>query len=610
MDVTAQKIQRTLSASNVQNSNANVNEKSYSGKRFTVASTVLKSYALSQVVSEEFVKANDENYIYIHDLDNLAIGNHNCLVADVDRLFKNGFKQRNGDCRPPKSISSAMQLLQVIFQSQSNEQFGGVAANHVDFTLAPYVQMSYEKHLSVAKEYGIADADKYAMERTIVETKQAAESFYHNLNTVHTRSGDQLAFTSINFGRDTSWQGRLVTKSLLEASIDGIGRYHTTSIFPISIFQYKKGINDVPGTPNYDLKQLAIKSLCKRIYPNFANCDWTEAHEDPDDIRTMFCTMGCRTMLGPDRFSDGKAIRDGRGNVSPVTVVLPKIAMESDSIDAFFIKLDNIIDVAVRCMVERFKYITSQSKESAPFMYGNQSILGFDGENIASALKHGTHAIGFIGLSETLTKLVGKNHVDSEARKLGLQIVERINIRAKEYSEKYNLNFSCYATPAESCCYTIMQKLKKEYGSANGIFDHDYLTNSFHIPVYQNIDLVEKIKIESEFTKYATGGTITYVELDGIPEQNPEAVEAIIDYAMMMNIPYFAINFPINTCEECGHSDNTMLYKCPKCGSDKIQHLARVTGYLSTDVKNMNIGKQSEVRERSKHISLDEEMEL
>ena len=535
----------------------------------------------------------------------MAIGNHNCLVADVDRLLKNGFKQRNGDCRPPKSISSALQLLQVIFQSQSNEQFGGVAANHVDFTLAPYVQMSYDKHLKIAQEYGIEDAEKYAKDRTIAETKQAAESFYHNLNTVHTRSGDQLAFTSINFGRDTSWQGRLITKSLLEASIDGIGRYHTTSIFPISIFQHKKGVNDKPGTPNYDLKQLAIKSLCKRIYPNFANCVWTEANEDPDDIRTMFCTMGCRTMLGSDRFSDGKAIRDGRGNVSPVTMVLPKIAMESSSIDEFFIKLDNVIDIAARCMVERFRYITSQSKDSAPFMYGNGSCLGFDGENIYDALKHGTHALGFIGLSETLIKLTGKNHTDSETRKLGLQIVERINQQAKKYSEKYNLNFSCYATPAESCCHTIMTKLKKEYGSANGLFDHDYLTNSFHIPVYQNIDIFEKIDIESEFTKYATGGTITYVEVDGIPDRNPEAIETLINYAMDHNIPYFAINFPINTCEDCGHSDNTMGSECPVCGSGNIQHLARVTGYLSTDVKNMNIGKQEEVRDRKKHTKIN-----
>lgn len=605
MELNLQKIQRTLSATNVQNSNANVNEKSFSGKRFTVAGTVLKSYALESVVSSEFVKANDENWIYIHDLDNLAIGNHNCLVADVDRLLKNGFKQRNGDCRPPKSISSALQLLQVIFQSQSNEQFGGVAANHVDFTMAPYVQMSYEKHLKTAREYEIKDAEKYAMERTVNETKQAAESFYHNLNTVHTRSGDQLAFTSINLGRDTSWQGRLVTRALLEASIDGIGRYHTTSIFPIAIFQYKKGVNDAPGTPNYDLKKLAIKSLCKRIYPNFVNCDWSEANEDPNDIRTMFCTMGCRTMLGTDRFSGGKAIRDGRGNISPVTMVLPKIAMESKSIDEFFIKLDYVIDLTVRCLVERFKYICSQSKDSAPFMYGNGSVYGFDeGQDIYDTLKHGTHAIGFIGLSETLIKLTGKNHVDPESRKLGLQIVERIANKAKSYSEKYNLNFSAYATPAESCCFTIMQKLKKEYGSANGIFDHEYLTNSFHVPVYEEINILDKIDIESEFTKYATGGTITYVELDGIPSYNEEAVETLIDYAMGKNIPYFAINFPINTCQDCGFSDNIMKDDCPKCGSKNIQHLARVTGYLSTDVKNMNIGKQEEVRDRVKHLSL------
>jgi len=405
-----------------------------------------------------------------------------------------------------------------------------------------------------------------------------------------------------------------VTKALLEASIAGIGKYNLTSIFPISIFSYKKGVNANPGDPNYDLKKLAIKSLCKRIYPNFVNGDWTEAHEDENDIDTFMSTMGCRTMLGYDIHGLGYK-RNGRGNINPTTIILPKLGIEygictglrkEPDLKGFWKKFDEVIDITIKSLIWRFNKCAAQPLSSAPFIYDNKSMYGTeecDDGTVKNTLKHGTQAIGFIGISEMCYALFGKRHTDrdGDVYNFALQVVEKINKVAKEATEKYQLNFSCYATPAEGLCSTALRNLKKEYGEIEGITDKEWLTNSFHTDVRQKVSFAEKINLEAPFTKYATGGTITYVEVDGDPAKNEEAMEKLIDYAMNQNIPYFAINFKLDNCRDCGTEGVAFDNGCPKCGSKNINRLRRVTGYLTMSMENFNIGKLNETKNRTTH---------
>lgn len=625
------KLKSIMKADDVQNSNANVDEYSFGGKKFEGAGVVFKDLALTDYISKDIAKAHNENRIYIHDLDNYVSGMHNCSFVDMGKILRDGFETRNGGVRSPNSISTAMQLVAVIFQCQSQVQFGGVASAHIDYDLAPYVKKSFVKHFmdglnwvegcdnTQIKEIEMSNkqladnhhkAYQYAMEMTEKECKQAAQALYHNLNTLQSRPGSQLPFSSINFGRDTSPEGRLVTKSLLEASIDGIGKYHRTSIFPISIFQHKKGVNAYPGDPNYDLKQLALKSLGKRIYPNFVNCDFSENIEDFNNPDTYNCTMGCRTAMSYDRHGFGYS-KVGRGNVSPVTINLPKIGIKhgiclgdrkNPDLDGFWIELDEVLNLTEKALLERYHYICNQDPRGASFMYDNGTMRGFDGKSVESVMKHGSQAIGMIGMAETLQALFGKNQLDPDARDFALKVVEHISDYAKEASERNDLNFGVYFTPAEGCCYTICQKLKDEYGIIPNITDKEFLTNSIHVPVWENITAFEKIDIEATFCKYGTSGCITYVEFDSKIINNLQAVESVINYAMEHNIPYFAINFPLDTCIDCHYQGDIPEEGCPICGSKNIERLARVTGYLTSDVSHFNKGKQDEVRHRYKHM--------
>lgn len=625
-------VQSTLMADDVKNSNANVDEYSFGGRKFEAAGILTKKIAMDNMISPEVAQAFKENRIYIHDMDNYCTGMHNCLFVDLARLLKNGFKTRNGDVRPANSINTAFQLTAVIFQCQSQVQFGGVASAHIDFDLAPYVRKSFFKHWKDGRKYLINDENaeqlvyfdnlsieneyykdneqvyKYALEMTEKETKQAAQAFFHNMNTLESRAGSQVPFSSINFGRDTSPEGRMIIEALLEASIEGIGKNHRTSIFPISIFQYKKGVNANPGDPNYDLKQLAIKSLSKRIYPNFVNCDFSGDHEDPGDPDTYSAAMGCRTRMGFDRNGLGWK-KVGRGNVSPITINLPKIGIkhgiclnerDQADLDGFYKELREILEICEKGLVDRYKLICSQSPKSGAFMYNNDTISGFDGTTIESAMKHGTQAIGFVGLAETLQALFGKNHVDKETREKGLEIIKYIYNFTKEASERNSLNFSCYFTPAESCAGKICQLTKQEFGIIKNITDRDYFTNSVHVPVWEEVGLFEKIDIEKEFNPYGLGGQITYAEVESKITNNLQAIETLVDYAMNNDICYFAINFPIDTCLDCGTSDD-ITDICPVCGSHNIEHLARITGYLTTSIEKMNKAKQAEVHDRFKH---------
>ena len=558
-------------------------------------------------------------------------------------------------------------------------------------------------------------AFKYAMDMTNKEIHQAVEGMYHNLNTLQSRSGNQLPFTSINYGTCTLEAGRMITKALLEVSLEGLGNEGVTSIFPCGIFQYKKGINDKPGTPNYDLKLLALESTAKRIYPNYANCDWSNQvnwfkidremkqdyinsldvetynalynqikkhpnivlnklglYIDDDSFISIdmterpieyFSTMGCRTVNGLDvnaidnfkrnvqcaidgRFDDIDDVfsgvqKDGRGNITPTTIIMPTLAAivkkkidkkvhadaekgmywadeeyHKELFNEFIKLLDKKINEAKDMLLERFNHICSQSPKSARFMYENHTMSGYhEEEGIISALKHGTLAIGQLGMSETLYLLFGFDHTTEKGMEYAKQIEDLFNKRTAEFKKIYNLNFGVYYTPAESLCGTAMKKFKKAYPEFdlenvtyylkdNKRIEKTWFTNSMHVPVQHDCDPFHKIDIESQLTGKSNAGCITYVEIDEQIYNNIDALETIVDYAMEHDIPYFAINVKIAQCHSCHERIwDTSLDCCPKCHSDKIDLLGRVTGYLSTTVEHFNHAKQDEFHNRKKHTS-------
>ena len=634
-DKQEKEVERTLRAEDVKNQNANVDEHSFGGKMGEVQRTVLKNYALKNCMSRKSRNNHLNNEIYIHDLDSFAAGMHNCLSIPFDDLLANGFYTRQTDVRPANSINTAMQLVAVIFQLQSLQQFGGVSATHLDWTMVPYVKKSFRKHVKgwfkfiekwspeeaerlvkdIEEKYGELcfgnEAFKevepriydYAYGQTEAETYQAVEGMYHNLNTLQSRSGNQLPFTSINYGTCTIPEGRMVTQKLLEVSIAGLGKFHKTPIFPCGIFQYMKGVNDRPGTPNYDLYKLALQSTAKRLYPNYANVDWSgNAGYDINDPCTYFSTMGCRTANGWDINGLGQR-KDGRGNICPVTIILPTLAMEADrNVEKFMKLLDKKIEDAKDMLLERFEWICKQSPKSADFMYINHTMAGYiPEEGIRSALKHGTIVIGQLGLAETLQLLIGKNHLTEEGMELAKRIEQLFKDRVAEYKQKYKLNFGVYYTPAENLCYTALKKFRDKYGVIENVSDREYFTNSMHVPVWEKVTPFEKIDIESQLTGYSSAGCITYVELPSTVLHNIEALETIVNYAMDKDIPYFAVNTPNDLCNNCGYQGE-LGETCPVCGSNNISRLRRVTGYLTGDYKTaFNLGKQDETEDRVKH---------
>lgn len=945
-------IKEKVTCSNNEYANANVDEESFGARKNESAGVMMKEIASEEMLDPEVRKAREDNYLYIHDFVEYPIGQHNCLNIDMAHMLKDGFYTRNGGVRGARSISTAMQLVAVIFQAQSQCQFGGAANIHIDRDLAPFVRISFLKHFKdglkylnndktydeFIKQYGdsihtasiIAPANifkdfnekayQYALDMLEKEGLQAAQALFHNLNTLESRPGSQLPFTSINFGLDTSFEGRCVIKWLLNASLDGIGPHHLTPIFPISIWQYKKDINDRPGTPNYDLFKLAIKSTTSRIYPNYIDCDWisnvpdvhptklisnkyidseyyicihtgkfleseidskdtngapisladfwnwvykeysvkekdgveyidlrflkepiyvddssssykdyntninqhmskinyicmkydnendkylisltTDSFEydynngeksyhlidkdlknhkyNPDtEMATMGCVDGketirikingkeysdnfeniwklvndtykitstvfsentvwintdgimkiydsfsggfinvkklirnndmgrwykvwfkeanenqmysifatedhplptnrgrimvkdlkegdklfkamtnnketydvvsitkigsrnryeydvetvsdhfdvsginshnCRTLIGYDRFGAGYS-KQGRGNVIPATMNIAQLGIEygiclgersKPDLEGFNKALDKLLRITEKSLLDRYHYICSQRPSAAYFMYDNGTIIDADKSlkegNVEPSMKHNTLALGYIGLSNALYALFGKYQDDPKARKFGNSVVKKIYDYAKDASERNNLNFGTYSTPAENSCFTIMKKMQKKYGKIKGVTDREYLNNSYHVPVYLKMSVKDKLDIESEYTWMSTSGCITYSEFDSSTVHNQKAMEDIIRYAMEENdhkIVYFAINFPIDNCLDCGYSGE-INDKCPQCGSDNIQYLRRVTGYLTADYKTrFNKGKRAEVEDRVKH---------
>ena len=728
-------IKRKLSGKDVENQNANLDEASFGGRIGEAARVVTKDFALKNCMSKTTRKNHEDNISYVHDLDSYAVGMHNCDSIPFDKELEEGFNTRQTDVRASNSVNTAMQLVAVIFQLQSLQQFGGVSATHLDWTMVPFVKKSFKKHIKnwfecvlgmsdddakaetneLEKRYGelkfaneelkknMPSEYRFAYKMTEKEVYQAVEGMYHNLNTLQSRSGNQLPFTSINYGTCTLPEGRMVTKALLDVSIAGLGKYGKTSIFPCGIFQYKKGINDKPGTPNYDLKRLALKSTSMRLYPNYANCDWSnqvswfkkdradkQAYIDtlPDSDRELlskllkkypkyqevfdlgedlkvtynerpcelFSTMGCRTVNGLDvnfmeeyrrsikafleeRFDDvnttfvSAAQKDGRGNIAPATIILPTIAMMAkelshnkcaegdvpsteDIVEEFFKLLEKKIDETKDGLIERFRWIASQSPKSATFMYENGTMEGYHPEEgIISALKHGTLTIGQLGISETCYILIGEDQCSSEGMKLAQRIERLYCDKCAEYKAKYSLNFGVYYTPAESLCYTAMKKFRTKYGeienvtyfiNENGEKEYkEYFTNSTHVPVYKKMSPFEKIDIESQLTGLSSAGCITYIEITHDIINNIDALEEILDYAMDHDIPYQAFNVPSDECKECHYQGYIPIGSpCPKCGapSEKVDRLRRVTGYLTGNYTTaFNEGKQDEVRDRVIH---------
>ena len=633
------KVKEKLAASNVQNQNANVDEHSFGGRIGEASGEVMRDVALHDVVSEMAKENHFGNMVYIHDLDSYAVGMHNCLTIPFDDLLANGFNTRQTDVRPANSVNTAFQLVAVLFQLQSLQQFGGVAASHLDWTMVPYVRKSFKKHLKNGFKY-IARGDaaieavlnsneeigfdylglkdnypktyEYAYDMTLKETQQAVEGMYHNLNTLQSRSGNQLPFTSINYGTCTLPEGRMVIKALLEGSIKGVGKFRKTSIFPCGIFQCMKGVNREEGDPNYDLFKLALESTATRLYPNYANVDWSgNAGYDVNDPATYFATMGCRTANGWDINGLGQQ-KDGRGNICPVTIIMPTLAMQAKEafmneyddniVDVFFEILDKKIHEAKDMLIERFDYICSQDASSAKFMYENGVMAGYvPEEGIRSALKHGTLALGQLGLAETLQILIGEDHTTEKGMELAKKIEQLFKDRCAEFKNEYKLNFGVYFTPAENLCYTAMKKFKDKYGIIPGVSDKDFFTNSMHVPVWREMSPFEKIDIESQLTGYSSAGCITYVELEGGIKHNIDALETIVNYAMDKDIPYFAVNVPNDTCMSCGFTDE-INDTCPMCEGEEIQRLRRVTGYLTGNYTTaFNKGKQQEVEYRVKH---------
>lgn len=696
MDAVAKKV----ACKDVVNQNANLDEKSFGGRLGETTSLIMKQYALDYCVSPTTRDNHINNMIYIHDQDHYAVGDHNCLTVPFDQLLSEGFNTRQTDVRASGSINTALQLVAVIFQLQSLVQFGGVSAATLDSTLVPYIRKSFSKYFvdemkdrkpkwkkEVPKELSFNDPEftrrKYrkiynaAMRLLVKETHQAVEAMYHNLNTLQSRSGNQLPFSSINFGLCTEPEGRLLSKEFLEVCREGLGKYHRTSIFPCVIFQCKKGVNIDPKDPNYDLFKLALQCTSERLYPNYGNCDWSIqkkwvaedreiknrvinelSKEDKkkliDRVKNnkdlqyvlaldekavplkeeqryeVFSTMGCRTVNGSDInfeplyrrnirsvINTGKPIcrtlkssiqKDGRGNICPTTIILPTIAMEADrDVNKFFKLLNKKLEEAKDSLIDRFNWICSQPWESAKFMYENHVMAGYiPEEGIRSALQHGTVVIGLLGMAETLELLVGCNQTKPEGMELAKRICQLYKDRCAEYKKKYSLNFGVYYTPAENLCYTSMKKFQAQYGVIPKVSDHEFFTNSIHVPVWEKVDALEKIKIESELTGYSSAGCITYVELDASVRNNTQALEKIVDYALENDIPYLALNLPNDVCMDCGFQQE-MPGPCPRCGSTNIQRLRRVTGYLSTDYSNFNKGKIAEVEARVKHTGVNVE---
>ena len=618
---------KTAGEEDAKRENANVDGDTAMGTMLQYGSTVSKEFAKAYLMKPKFAEAHDNGDIHIHDLDFWPMGTTTCCQIDLKKLFKNGFSTGHGFLRPPKDIMSYTALAAIVIQSNQNDQHGGQAIPAFDYYMAPGVLLTFKKQFKqaiadfldltgfdhfinmdkIAKDIDKLDSidvdlsifDSYAKESSEVKkifkkaydtaykktdrtTYQAMEAFIHNLNTMHSRAGAQVPFSSINFGTDTSPEGRMVMKNYLLATDAGLGN-HETPIFPISIFKLKEGVNYNKEDPNYDLFRLACEVSAKRLFPNFSFIDSPFNLEgyDPNNYETEVGYMGCRTRVLGNHVDPSKAITPGRGNLSFTSINLPRLGIKhgivsgETDLDGFFKELGELEDLVKDELLERFEHQCSKHIYNFPFLLGQGVWIDSEklkpGDRLRKVLKHGTLTVGFIGLAECLKALIGKHHGESkEAQELGLKIVKFMRDRVDKYSEEYNLNFSLIATPAEGLSGRFTNIDKAIYGKIKGVTDRDYYTNSFHVPVYYNISIVDKLKIEGPYHALTNGGHISYVELDGDTAMNVDAFEKIIRLMHDNKIGYGAINHPVDRDPVCGYTGVIGDY-CPGCGRKEYE---------------------------------------
>ena len=621
--------------------NANMNADTPAGMMMKFSSETTKPFVDDYLLSEESREAVRQNRLHIHDKDYYPTKSLTCCQHPLDHILERGFSAGHGSSRAAKRIETASVLACISLETAQNEMHGGQAIPAFDFYLAPYVRSSFVEELKALENLtgenyahlynkeiddylkkpldgleGEARMVQHAINKTVARVHQAMEAFIHNMNTIHSRGGNQVVFSSINYGTDTSAEGRCVIRELLNSTYDGVGNGET-AIFPIQIWKKKRGVNYLPGEPNYDLYGLACKVTARRFFPNFLNLDATfnqsEAWKSDDPKRYMHevATMGCRTRVFENRY--GMKTSVGRGNLSFSTINIVRLAIEcmditdkEARINSFFAKLDNMLDVAARQLNERYDFQKTAMAKQFPLLmrslWTGAEELSPD-ETIEKVINQGTLSIGFIGLAECLKALVGAHHGESdEAQQLGLRIVDYMRCRCNEFSEKYHHNFSLLATPAEGLSGKFTKIDRKKFGVLEGITDRDYYTNSNHVPVYYKCSARHKAEVEAPYHEMTRAGHIFYVEMDGDATHNPQAIMNVVDMMDHYNMGYGSVNHNRNRCMDCGFENaESDLEVCPQCGSRHLDRLQRITGYLVGTTDRWNSGKLAELKDRVIH---------
>ena len=621
--------------------NANMNADTPAGMMMKFASESTKPFVDDYLLSEDTKWALHHNYIHIHDKDYYPTKSLTCIQHPLDRILEHGFIAGHGESRPTKRIETASIMACISMETVQNEMHGGQAIPAFDFYLAPYVRRSYIeeiktienltgmelKHLYNAEidDYVVRDLDflqgderfrQHAINRTVGRVHQSMEAFIHNMNTIHSRGGNQVVFSSINYGTDTSAEGRCIIRELLKSTYEGVGN-GSTAIFPIQIWKKKRGVSYLPEDPNYDLYCEACKVAARRFFPNFVNLDATfNQHEkwradDPKRYLYEVATMGCRTRVFENRFGEKTSV--ARGNISFTTINIVRLAIECMSvkdqkarIEQFFVKLDELMEIAAKQLCDRYNFQKTAMAKQFPLLMsalwtGCEELKPED--TIERVINQGTLGIGFIGLAECLIALTGKHHGESdEAQQLGLRIVTYMRDRANEFSERYQHNFSVLATPAEGLSGRFTRIDRKTFGEIPGVTDKIYYTNSNHVPVYYKCSPKHKAEVEAPYHELTRGGHIFYIEIDGDATHNPQAIMDIVDLMDKYNIGYCSVNHNRNRCMDCGYEDaQESLESCPKCGGDNIDKLQRITGYLVGTTDRWNKAKLAELNDRIVH---------
>ena len=632
-----------IKSNDVTRENANMNADTPAGMMMKFASETTKPFVDDYLLSEEVRMAVDRNYIHIHDKDYYPTKSLTCVQHPMDRILSGGFSAGHGESRPAKRIETAGILCCISLETAQNEMHGGQAIPAFDFYLAPYVRKSFIEEIKTIEQltgedysslygceiddYVTAQLDgldgerrviQHAVNRTVSRVHQTMEAFIHNMNTIHSRGGNQVVFSSINYGTDTSAEGRCVIRELLASTYRGVGNGET-AIFPIQIWKKKRGVNYLPGDRNYDLYLMACKVSARRFFPNFLNLDATFnvsdewRADDPHRYLHEVATMGCRTRVFENRFGPKTSV--GRGNLSFTTINIVRLAIEcmgiSDPVErigAFFAKLDSVLEVTARQLHERLEFQKTAYAKQFPLLMSSLW-LGCDklgsADTIAPVVDQGTLGIGFIGLAECLVALTGKHHGESDdAQQLGLRIITYMRDAANRFSDAYHHNYSILATPAEGLSGKFTRRDRKDFGSLPGITDREYYTNSNHVPVYYKCSARHKAEVEAPYHDLTRGGHIFYVEIDGDATHNPEAIMRVVDMMDRYNMGYGSVNHTRNRCLDCGYENaDAAMTVCPRCGSHAIDRLQRITGYLVGTTDRWNRAKLAELNDRVTHTA-------